>query len=95
MCVVCWIQPYTAIWADLKALPVPASGKVWVDPIRVSQAVYDAILSAHSGAAASAKVYEAQSPIQLLKSVKTGVELDGMRAAHVRDAAAVVNFLSW
>lgn len=41
------------------------------------------------------RVLEKASPLQLMKSLKTGVELKGMRDAHVRDGAALVTFLSW
>ena len=34
-------------------------------------------------------------PITQLKAVKNAAEIDGMRAAHLRDGAAVANFLAW
>ena len=34
-------------------------------------------------------------PIARLKAVKNAAELDGARAAHVRDGAAIVRFLAW
>jgi len=34
-------------------------------------------------------------PIALMKAKKNATELDGMRQAHIRDAAAMVNFLHW
>uniref|UniRef100_A0A915D649 Xaa-Pro aminopeptidase n=1 Tax=Ditylenchus dipsaci TaxID=166011 RepID=A0A915D649_9BILA len=39
--------------------------------------------------------YIAPSPIQPMKAVKNDVELAGMRSAHVRDSAALVQFLLW
>lgn len=38
---------------------------------------------------------EALSPIVLLKAIKNEVEVSGMRAAHLRDGAAVVRYLHW
>ncbi|WP_299817380.1 aminopeptidase P family protein [uncultured Roseibium sp.] len=38
---------------------------------------------------------EAQDPVLLPKAVKNETELNGARTAHVRDAAAFVNFLCW
>jgi Xaa-Pro aminopeptidase len=35
------------------------------------------------------------SPIALLKACKNPAELAGMRACHLRDGAAVVEFLAW
>lgn len=43
----------------------------------------------------SAKVVRAVDPCQLPKACKNPVELDGMRAAHVRDGAALSRFLAW
>jgi Xaa-Pro aminopeptidase len=34
-------------------------------------------------------------PITLMKAVKNAAEIDGMRAAHLRDGAAVARFLAW
>jgi len=45
--------------------------------------------------AAGARVAEAADPCQLPKAVKNDVELEGARAAHRRDGAAVARFLSW
>lgn len=36
-----------------------------------------------------------ESPIVLMKACKNAKELQGMRACHVRDGAAVVEFLAW
>ena len=35
------------------------------------------------------------SPIALLKACKNAAEISGMREAHVRDGAALVEFLCW
>jgi len=40
-------------------------------------------------------VIEAQDPCALPKACKTSAELDGARAAHLRDGAAMARFLSW
>ncbi len=40
-------------------------------------------------------VTEGSDPIALMKAVKNDVEIAGARAAHIRDGAAVVRFLSW
>ena len=44
---------------------------------------------------AGAVIDHGADPCQLPKAIKTTVELDGIRAAHVRDGAAVVGFLAW
>jgi Xaa-Pro aminopeptidase len=38
--------------------------------------------------------YEKPSPIILMKACKNPVEIEGMKASHLRDGAAVVEFLS-
>ncbi|MCL7034223.1 hypothetical protein MKW94_002893 [Papaver nudicaule] len=43
----------------------------------------------------SRQVLLQQSPLALPKAVKNPVELDGLRKAHIRDGAAVVQYLVW
>lgn len=43
----------------------------------------------------SAQVIREPDPCQLPKSCKNAVELDGARAAHIRDGAALTRFLAW
>jgi Xaa-Pro aminopeptidase len=44
---------------------------------------------------AGGKVTKGADPIALLKAVKNTVEIDGARAAHRRDGAAMARFLAW
>ena len=46
-------------------------------------------------AAAKAKTVSAADPVSLPKALKNPVELNGMRAAHRRDGAAMTRFLHW
>ena len=46
-------------------------------------------------AAAGARIVREKDPCQLPKACKNDVELAGMRAAHVRDGAALSRFLAW
>lgn len=48
-----------------------------------------------SSIAAAGKTVEQVSPIQLMKSIKNEVELNGIRQAHIRDGAALTAFLGW
>ena len=41
------------------------------------------------------KVDELRSPIGDAKAVKNATELEGMRACHVRDGAALSEFFAW
>jgi Xaa-Pro aminopeptidase len=45
--------------------------------------------------AAEADIVRHTDPCQLPKAIKNDVELAGTRAAHIRDGAALTNFLAW
>ncbi len=82
------VVPYESLGAALGALAAPGA-KVWIEPASATAAVRGAL------AATGAKIHEAPSPIALMKAKKNAVELDGARAAHIRDGAALVKFLAW
>jgi Xaa-Pro aminopeptidase len=48
------------------------------------------LITSHGG-----KAPRGADPITLMKAVKNSVEIEGARAAHKRDGAAVVRFLAW
>lgn len=66
-----------------------AGARVLVDPALAGIGIADAITGA------GGTLVEAQDPVLLPKAVKNAVELKGAREAHIRDAAAYVNFLCW
>ncbi|WP_428686882.1 aminopeptidase P family protein [Roseibium sp.] len=66
-----------------------AGAKVMIDPALAGIGIAEAI----TGAGGS--LIEAQDPVLLPKAIKNATELKGARAAHLRDAAAFVNFLCW
>ena len=73
---------------DLKALGAAKAA------VRVDQATAaDALVRLVSDA--GGKVTRATDPITLMKAVKNAVEIAGSHTAHVRDGAAVANFLAW
>jgi len=59
-----------------------------IDPDRTSALLYESVPE-------TCNIVEASSLANLLKSVKGPVEIAGMKKAHVRDGAAMVNFLYW
>jgi Xaa-Pro aminopeptidase len=77
-----------AAFADALAA-VPAGTAVLVDPTWVAEAIGTALT------AAGARLVEGDDPVTLMKAVKNGAELDGARAAHVRDGVAFARFLRW
>ena len=72
--------------ARLKSLQEHRNDKVRVDPATASQWIVRALgsVAAHGS-----------DPCILPKARKNTTELDGARAAHIRDGAAVVRFLAW
>ena len=62
---------------------------VRVDPVQTPFWVIDRLR------AADANVMTGSDPCQLAKACKNTVELDGMRAAHLRDGVALCRFLAW
>ena len=76
-------------WAAFKAQLQALVGPVLVDrdtaPVEVSRILQQA----------GTKVEFAQAPCILPKACKNSVEIDGARAAHLRDGVAMVRFLAW
>ncbi|XP_044469572.1 aminopeptidase P1-like [Mangifera indica] len=67
-----------------------AEGKadlIWVDPCSCCYALYSKLNSD--------KVLMQQSPLALAKALKNPVELIGLKKAHIRDGAAVVQYFAW
>jgi Xaa-Pro aminopeptidase len=76
------IKPYDAIFDDLKSF-ASEKKKIWLDAARSCVALFNAVGD-------SSLVLEKGSPITLPKALKNEVELEGLRQAHIRDAAALV-----
>ncbi|TYH49040.1 hypothetical protein ES332_D10G109500v1 [Gossypium tomentosum] len=60
---------------------------IWVDPASCCYALFSKL--------DAKKMLLQQSPLALAKALKNPVELDGLRNAHIRDGAAVVQYLVW
>ena len=82
------VVPPDALGAALKALG-DGGTKVQADPAAASAWVFDALTEG------GATIVEAADPCQLAKAIKNPVELDGTRAAHIRDGASLTRFLHW
>lgn len=63
--------------------------RVLCDPQRTASAVFDQLEKA------GAEVVEGEDPCVLPKACKNPVEVEGSRQAHIRDGAAVCEFLTW
>ncbi|MCG2839608.1 aminopeptidase P family protein [Sandaracinobacter sp. RS1-74] len=77
------IEPYDAFGPALERL----EGTVMLDPAWSVAAIFEAL------GRGKARVVEARDPTTLPKAAKNPTELAGMRAAHVRDGAAISRFL--
>src|SRR5271167_1160767 len=64
-------------------------GRVQADPASAAAWIFDRL------DAAGAKIHRAADPCVLPKACKNRVEVDGTRAAHRRDGAALTRFLAW
>ncbi|KAK8717547.1 hypothetical protein V6N13_044810 [Hibiscus sabdariffa] len=60
---------------------------IWVDPASCCYALFSKL--------DATKVLLQQSPLALAKALKNPVELEGLKNAHIRDGAAVVQYLAW
>lgn len=74
------VRPYTDALAAMAELSANRA-RVWADPARTNFAIFSAL-----GDAAQLR---RASPLSELKAMKNEVELEGMRAAHRRDGAAL------
>jgi Xaa-Pro aminopeptidase len=82
------VREPAALETDLAALG--AGGRT----VRLDQATAaDALARIVTGA--GGKVSRGPDPIALMKAIKNAVEIEGARAAHARDGAAVARFLAW
>jgi Xaa-Pro aminopeptidase len=61
---------------------------LWIDS-RASWALQEAL------GGSERTIVEKRSPIMIAKAVKTKEELDGFRACHIRDAAALCQYFGW
>jgi Xaa-Pro aminopeptidase len=82
------LLPPDALDARLKALGEKGA-RVRLDPETTP------VRFAHILEAAGAKIVAGDDPCILPKAIKNATEIEGARAAHLRDGAAVVRFLAW
>jgi Xaa-Pro aminopeptidase len=82
------VREPSAFADELKALGA-AKAAVRVDSSTGADAITRTISSA------GGNVVRGADPITLIKAVKNAAEIEGTRAAHLRDGAAVANFLAW
>jgi Xaa-Pro aminopeptidase len=82
------VMPPESLGPALDALAAEG-GRVQVDPATAASWVFDRL------EAAKAEIHSAADPCLLPKACKNATEIDGTRAAHRRDGAALTRFLAW
>lgn len=66
-------------------LSLSGVGRIWVDPCTLNYELFKAL--------SQESILMKESPVQLRKAVKTPVEIEGMRNAHIRDGVAMERFI--
>jgi Xaa-Pro aminopeptidase len=82
------VVPPEALGSALDALAAEG-GPVQADPATAASWIFDRLQ------AAKADIHRAADPCLLPKACKNSGEIDGTRAAHRRDGAALTRFLAW
>ena len=90
------IRPYYAIFDDIKALSSEsAQANEESAPPKKFLVSTKASWALNQSLGGEEKVEEARSPIGDAKAIKNEVELEGMRACHIRDGAALIEYFAW
>lgn len=87
------VKPYDSIFADAKAL-----NEAWEQPgSETSKFLLSRKASWALSLSLGGEVYteEARSPIADAKAIKNETELEGVRACHIRDGAALIEYFAW
>lgn len=79
------VLPYLQVFEDLKGL---ASGKCLLNKRLVSYSLMQSIPE-------TVEVVNGAGPIELMKAIKNSVEIAATRHAHIKDGAAMANFIYW
>lgn len=85
------MRGYGDLVGDLGKIEWAVEDRVWVDPNTCNYGILDVIERAVPVVATLKK----QGPIPLAKARKNAVEVEGVRASHVRDGVALVKFFCW
>lgn len=85
------IRPYAPIFTDLTQLSAAAVADKDTKKFLLTSTASWALAKALGG---ESKVESIKSPITAAKAVKNDVELEGMRACHIRDGAALIELVN-
>lgn len=85
------VQPYEAVEKALRSLACSAENRIWMDARHANQYLYASVPRERRRRG----VLLRDSPVRMMKAVKDESEMAGMRAAHLRDSAALVELYAW
>jgi Xaa-Pro aminopeptidase len=83
------IKPYESVFTDLATMGkewMSGGEKIWMDG-RCNLALKNVL--------DPSVIEESRSPIMSSKAIKNAVEMEGFRQCHLRDAAAVCDYIAW
>lgn len=78
------IHPYNDIYSDIKELDTCET--ILIDPMKMNYALFKNI---------PCNIVTAPNPTILMKAMKNPVELENIKAAHIKDGVAVTKFMHW
>lgn len=80
------VKDYESIYDELSE--IESGMKVWIDGSYANYRIVHSIPD-------TVEILEEQSPVILMKAVKTPAEMENMRLAHIKDGVAVTKFIYW
>ncbi|KAJ1979820.1 hypothetical protein H4R35_001359 [Dimargaris xerosporica] len=83
------LKPYAAVFEDVSQTSLTAQQAKM--PLLAGQGASWALVQA----AGESSIETVVSPVLNAKAIKNATELEGMRQAHIRDAAALVSYFAW
>ncbi|EFJ27571.1 hypothetical protein SELMODRAFT_411692 [Selaginella moellendorffii] len=100
------VKQYSALLSTIHRLAESGS-KLWLDPTKTNMGIVNAFSEGCTSFYAKADVdgkygtsdgptaLHRPSPLSVPKAIKNAAEISGMKQAHLRDAAALVEFWAW
>ncbi|KAI9760184.1 MAG: hypothetical protein M4579_001799 [Chaenotheca gracillima] len=89
------VRPYEAIFEDLRSLSQSSSAESTAGAKTKFLGSNKTSWALHKALGGEEKVEEIRSLVGDAKAVKNETELKGMRACHVRDGAALIEYFAW
>lgn len=80
------VRAYEDIYKDIAA--IPSGSTLWLDPDTCNFALYKSVPE-------GVNTHEALTPVAIMKMIKNGAEIEGMKRAHVLDGIAVIRLIKW